>query len=881
MKIRRRLPDLSSLVYVPRSSINFANVTKALTVTVQQDNGLEDDGAEYRDIKLYDLSLGGLIGLPRHYFFSKVGGTFLDHTIKPQRSPNAYPNRVTPRDDAQAVFLGQITAILNDPKPRQALVIAPTGCHAKGAKILMFDGTIKAVEDVCVNDRLMGPDSCSRTVKRLHRGRDKMAWIQPTKGDSFIVNEGHVLRLVKSNDNGKSNYPSFANVSVIQWRNFNKTQKHVYKLLRTGVDFPDKTTQAIDPYIFGLWLGDGHSATSSITTEDHIIACLWEAEARRRGLRIRVEKLPNNNAYTYHMVGDGFVNSFVKDLRNIQVFRDKHIPLSYRTSSRQQRLQLLAGLVDTDGHLSKGCLEISQVRKELSDDILYVARSLGFAAYQSEKIINNKVYYRVGISGDISEIPIRLPHKKPAKRLQKKNVLVTGFRVYQMEEDDYYGFELDGDHLYLTADFTVHHNSGKTAMSIGAAAEAGVYPIMIGVNTNSLKEQWLGSSDVRRKEGFRYFMGDAWTAKNVGVVQQDRCDFRGKKVIIGMMPSLVRRAYPRELYEYIAAMFIDEVDVCAAPVLSDFLRILKPHTLIGMTATEKAGPAKKIIRAHLGPPAIVSKQKMKEPKAFILRINREQELYLAERPPYINQLARMEWRQDLLATLVYKRGIERGRQIVMLSDRVSQLQNIKKRLILMGMDPEIFGLFVGEYESDNFRVFVKAEKPNGDVYSPRILDLFKSRKVARTFAENWLKARGLTEVSIRVERERVTPTEEEYDYIKSTETVSVIGATYGKFARGINIPRLDMGVELSPRSDLRQAVGRVLRDLPGKRTPEWYALYDKLYHIECLQIPGRKEPIDQKIYYPELIKLEKARRKSYAHHHAKIIGIGNVEILYN
>jgi DNA repair protein RadD len=46
--------------------------------------------------------------------------------------------------------------------------------------------------------------------------------------------------------------------------------------------------------------------------------------------------------------------------------------------------------------------------------------------------------------------------------LQKKNCQVTGFDIEELEVGDYYGFHLDGDHLYMTSDFIVHHNSGKS-----------------------------------------------------------------------------------------------------------------------------------------------------------------------------------------------------------------------------------------------------------------------------------------------------------------------------------------------------------------------------------------------------------------------------------
>lgn len=83
------------------------------------------------------------------------------------------------------------------------LAVAPTGCHALDTPILMFDGTVKAVQNIAVGDQLMGPDSTPRRVLELHRGQDEMFEIRPMKGESFVVNAGHILTLVRTND-GKS-----------------------------------------------------------------------------------------------------------------------------------------------------------------------------------------------------------------------------------------------------------------------------------------------------------------------------------------------------------------------------------------------------------------------------------------------------------------------------------------------------------------------------------------------------------------------------------------------------------------------------------------------------------------------------------------------------
>ena len=62
-------------------------------------------------------------------------------------------------------------------------------------------------------------------------------------------------------------------------------------------------------------------------------------------------------------------------------------------------------------------------------------------------------YWRVSVSGDLSKIPMR--DKIAAKRTQKKRHLVHGITIEPIGIGDYYGFEIDGDHLFLLGDFTV------------------------------------------------------------------------------------------------------------------------------------------------------------------------------------------------------------------------------------------------------------------------------------------------------------------------------------------------------------------------------------------------------------------------------------------
>lgn len=366
---------------------------------------------------------------------------------------------------------------------RYLILEAPVGCHAKGTPILLFDGTIKQVENITPDDVLMGPDSTPRNIISLHKGREMMYTITPKKGDPFIVNESHILSLKttparRSGFDGKTTI----NISVRDYLATSNNFKRNTKLYRSeGITFNHTCILPISPYFLGIYLGDGttRAGVPSICTSDVEIVEAVQNQATLFGLSVSMQQghktAPSYNITTGRKGGwnDKRPNNILSEqLINLDLFgktsKDKFIPYLYKTASKNDRLQLLAGIIDTDGHFcSKGSFDITTKSPQLANDIVFVARSLGFAAntyirtIKSGKYAGNK-YHSIILSGELSTIPTRLERKKVNQRKQKKRVTVTSFTVTPNVVDDYYGFELDADHLYVMGDFTITHNSGKS-----------------------------------------------------------------------------------------------------------------------------------------------------------------------------------------------------------------------------------------------------------------------------------------------------------------------------------------------------------------------------------------------------------------------------------
>jgi len=344
-------------------------------------------------------------------------------------------------------------------------------CHAKGTKLLMSDGSIKNVEEIVIGDKLMGIESKPRTVLSLANGKEEMYRIHE-RNEYYDVNKSHILSLKKDSWDKKKKKTKIVDkeMSVEDFLKIKPETRRHYRGWKTSVDF-DYQDIKLDPYFVGLWLGDGTSSKTQITTEDEYIKDFIYHYACVCDLDVTVREQKDNNSITMDMISPSRKkgsNYILNNLRYYNLLNNKHIPKEYKINDRQSRLEVLAGLIDTDGSLSKTergeYFEIIQKNTQLSNDIVFLARSLGFRAKitktkKSIKSINfTGEYNRIYITGDISLIPTRLDRKK-SNFCCKKNWLTSKLDVEELGVGEYFGFTLDGDGLYLLDSFTVTHNT--------------------------------------------------------------------------------------------------------------------------------------------------------------------------------------------------------------------------------------------------------------------------------------------------------------------------------------------------------------------------------------------------------------------------------------
>lgn len=289
-------------------------------------------------------------------------------------------------------------------------------CEAVGTPVRMYDGTIKKVEDVVVGDLLMGIDSKPRRVVATRRGHDSMMYrIDQSRGDSYIVNSRHICTLIEKDRNG-----SIATAS-----------KRI-----VDIDIPTLLSKTPN-----------------------------RVKERYRGFKVAVQ-------YPARPV-EIEPYSFGYNARS-----NSRIPEQYLVNSEEVRLQVLAGLIDSDGNYWQGGYHFGNTNYQLVCDVKNLADSLGFCTRMGGGTRYCKALGRdysswcVTISGELDRIPVKIARKKVQTDWSTKTshkdwgtidgvhpTVVSSLKITSVGEGDYISITTDGDHRFVLGDGTVTHNS--------------------------------------------------------------------------------------------------------------------------------------------------------------------------------------------------------------------------------------------------------------------------------------------------------------------------------------------------------------------------------------------------------------------------------------
>jgi superfamily II DNA or RNA helicase len=610
-------------------------------------------------------------------------------------------------------------------------------CLGRDTPVMMYDGTIKMVQDVQVGEYIMGDDSTPRTVLTTCTGFEQMYRIVPTKGDAYIVNESHILSLKLSTNKSEKN-GQVVDISVRDFLQLPLGRQRDMKGYRVPIHFAEKEVP-FDPYMFGYWLGDGTSRSAAITSQDATVLHYFSRNLGKYGMF-----LSYTSKYDYRMIDSKKPNYFFKSMRDLNVIQNKHVPHVYKCNSRRVQLELLAGFIDADGSALLGGWDVVQKNEKLLDDIIFVARSLGFACYKTKctKACTNAkngpkvgTYYRCTISGEgVDDVPCKVPRKVVEARQQKKSVLHTGIRVEKLDVDQYFGFEIDGNRRFVLGDFTVTHN---TVCALALAARLGVRTLIV-VHKEFLANQWA--------ERIAQFCPGC----TIGRVQQDRCEL-DHPFVIAMIQTLCMREHAIGTFDTIGLLIVDEAHHVGAPAFSQAMFAMCPKYTLGLTATpDRKDGLTRVLYWFLGPCFYAkhrdSSKNVKVVKARFMHteflrgppVSRIGKVCLAS---MVNILVEIPERNELLLDVIRDAAV--NHQVLVLSDRRAHCEWLVQQL-----GPTTAGLYMGGMKQ-------------------AVLD--------------------------------------------ESATKRVVVGTFSLAHEGLDISTLSAIVLATPHSDVRQAVGRVLR----------------------------------------------------------------------
>ena len=322
------------------------------------------------------------------------------------------------------------------------------------------------------------------------------------------------------------------------------------------------------------------------------------------------------------------------------------------------RKLLLLGLIENIGKMVNGktVFPIENIPINEWIKIKFLVESLGGYPTKSK---DNNYYILNGIDQNY------LLALKPNQLVKIK------IEIEELYEDQYYGFEINGNRRFLLGDFTVTHN---TILGIYLACALKRKTLVV-VHKDFLVNQW--------KERIEQFAPDA----EIGIIKQNKVNITGKDIVIAMLQSISMKEYPEDTFESFGFVIIDECHHLAAEVFSRALPKIASRYMLGLSATPiRKDGLSKVFEWYLGDMVYCIKQR--EPDTVLvdlieyysddLRYSKEELTYNGTKciPRMINNICAFDPRTkiilDKLKTLVADK-----RRILILSDRREHLTTMK------------------------------------------------------------------------------------------------------------------------------------------------------------------------------------------------------------
>lgn len=279
-----------------------------------------------------------------------------------------------------------------------------------------------------------------------------------------------------------------------------KKQKNHKIPIVCPVEFEERRYE-IDPYVLGIMLGDGGMSANfaTFTNSNEEVVSRFKKVIEKDFPEVALKSRKKSNEFRIaKKVLDGKSNSFVQALKHLNLIgcRSEHkfVPPEYLFGSKTQRIDLLNGLMDTDGYVSKDgiTVQFNSSSRQLAEAVRELVQSLGGIAWIKVKKTPKLDSHIVSIRMPAEINPFSLSRK--ALRVKPKTKYVPVRYIVDVKS---VGFEEaqciqveDEEHLYVTDDYIVTHNTFTALAAVQHVQAMGVKSKTVFVVPNSVLANW-------------------------------------------------------------------------------------------------------------------------------------------------------------------------------------------------------------------------------------------------------------------------------------------------------------------------------------------------------------------------------------------------------
>lgn len=354
--------------------------------------------------------------------------------------------------------------------------------------------------DLVVGDEVVGINGEFKKVVAVHPKCQLDVLVEFTNGETIQCHENHEWMIYDR--------PRHENrVYITETKNLEKRKletggeaghrghRYSVQLPKRGYVVGETKELPLDPYTFGVWLGDGANKNPRICcaekdkcTIDRIV---------RNGMPIRWSTVHKGTGVLY------FDFDMRKKLQSMGMchsrrINPKHIPDTYLTASISQRLELLAGLLDTDGCLCGSKYEFTTAEESLRDTFCELISTFGWRTsihvkkptVSSSGIVSRRTHYVIGFTPDL-EIPCEIERKRNTPRKQRS---IAFKKISRVEPKEGNCITVEGDGMYLAGKTMIptHNTTLAEFFLTWTGGRHPELPILVGSHSNAFLRGMYG-----------------------------------------------------------------------------------------------------------------------------------------------------------------------------------------------------------------------------------------------------------------------------------------------------------------------------------------------------------------------------------------------------